>query len=145
MPKEKDLDSEIPDFVKKYVPGVSRGLSWANYSSEKAKGTAVKSEAFNESKAEGYAAALNLPSGSNKENIRDNTLKEIWSLAEELTEDVRKVSSQINSQVSREKREEVLSEARILARKAGVQAAIAAGWEQGWNEGIAERYAKESD
>ena len=47
---DKDLASEIPDFVKKYVPGITRGLSWAKYSEEKQKGTEIKVDAYNESK-----------------------------------------------------------------------------------------------
>jgi hypothetical protein len=30
MSEEEDMDSEIPALVKKYVPGVTRGLSWLN-------------------------------------------------------------------------------------------------------------------
>ena len=41
-----DKASEIPSFVKKYIPGVMRGLSWAKYSDEKNKGTAMKSDAL---------------------------------------------------------------------------------------------------
>ena len=43
---DKDLASEIPDFVKKYVPGITRGLSWAKYSEEKQKGTEIKVDAY---------------------------------------------------------------------------------------------------
>ena len=51
---DKDLASEIPDFVKKYVPGITRGLSWAKYSEEKQKGTEIKVDAYNESKEKGF-------------------------------------------------------------------------------------------
>ena len=35
MSDDEDISAEIPEFVKKYVPGVMRGLSWAKYSKEK--------------------------------------------------------------------------------------------------------------
>ena len=35
MSEEEDIAPEIPALVKKYVPGVTRGLSWAKYSKEK--------------------------------------------------------------------------------------------------------------
>ena len=50
---EEDLASDIPDFIKKYVPGITRGLSWAKYSKDKAKGTEMKGDAYNESKKRG--------------------------------------------------------------------------------------------
>ena len=55
---DKDLASEIPDFVKKYVPGITRGLSWAKYSEEKQKGTEIKVDAYNESKEKGFQKAI---------------------------------------------------------------------------------------
>ena len=55
---EDDLGSEIPEFVKKYVPGITRGLSWAKYSQEKAKGTEIKVDAYNEYKKKGYPKML---------------------------------------------------------------------------------------
>ena len=59
---EDDLGSEIPEFVKKYVPGITRGLSWAKYSQEKAKGTEMKVDAYNESKKKGYQKAIEVSS-----------------------------------------------------------------------------------
>ena len=35
MSEDKELGSEIPAFVKKYVPAVNRGLAWAKYGKEK--------------------------------------------------------------------------------------------------------------
>ena len=50
MAEEEEIAKEIPEFVKKYVPGVKRGLSWAKYAREKKEGTAMKSEAYDDSK-----------------------------------------------------------------------------------------------
>ena len=55
---EEDPGSEIPDFIKQYVPGITRGLSWAKYSKEKSKGTEMKVDAYNESKKKGYQKAI---------------------------------------------------------------------------------------
>ena len=144
MSNEEDMDSEIPALVKKYVPGVTRGLSWAKYSKEKGKGTVMKSEAFQEAKAEGFATALKVPLGEANQILKDAT-DGIWNQARELTEKAKEVSHRINKQKSKKEREKVLSLARDAAKEAGVQAAIAAGWEQGWKEGLKERDSKNSD
>ena len=34
MSVEKEFE-EIPEFVKKFVPGIMRGLAWAKYKQEK--------------------------------------------------------------------------------------------------------------
>tara|TARA_B110000014_G_scaffold184205_1_gene133219 strand:+ start:281 stop:718 length:438 start_codon:yes stop_codon:yes gene_type:complete len=145
MSEEDDMDSEIPALVKKYVPGVTRGLSWAKYGKEKGKGTVMKSEAFREAKSEGFATALKAPSGEAANQILKEATEGIWNRAKKLTEKAKEVSHRINSQKSKKEREEVLGLAREAAKKAGVQAAIAAGWEQGWKEGIQERDSKNSD
>ena len=142
---EEDPGSEIPDFIKQYVPGITRGLSWAKYSKEKGKGTAMKSEAFQEAKAEGFSTALKAPLGEAANQILKEATEGIWNQARELTEKAKEVSHRINSQKSKKEREEVLVLAREAAKKAGVQAAIAAGWEQGWKEGIQERDSENSD
>ncbi len=144
MSNEEDMDSEIPALVKKYVPGVTRGLSWAKYSKEKGKGTVMKSEAFQEAKAEGFATALKAPLGEANQILKDAT-DGIWNQARELTEKAKEVSHRINKQKSKKEREKVLGLARDAAKEAGVQAAIAAGWEQGWKEGLKERDSKNSD
>ena len=145
MSNEEDMDSEIPALVKKYVPGVTRGLSWAKYSKEKGKGTVMKSEAFQEAKAEGFATALKAPLGEAANQILKDATDGIWNQARELTEKAKEVSHRINKQKSKKEREKVLGLARDAAKKAGVQAAIAAGWEQGWKEGLKERDSKNSD
>ena len=145
MSNEEDMDSEIPALVKKYVPGVSRGLSWAKYGKEKGKGTVMKSEAFQEAKAEGFATALKAPLGEAADQILKDATASIWNRATELTEKAKEVSHRINKQKSKKEREKVLGLARDAAKEAGLQAAIAAGWEQGWKEGLKERDSKNSD
>lgn len=145
MSEEEDIAPEIPALVKKYVPGVTRGLSWAKYGKEKGKGTAMKSEAFQEAKSEGFTAALKAPSGEAANQILKDATEGIWNRANELTDKAKEISHRINSQKSKKERENVLGLAREAAKKAGVQAAIAAGWEQGWKEGIQERDSKNSD
>ena len=145
MSEEDDMDSEIPALVKKYVPGVTRGLSWAKYGKEKGKGTAMKSEAFQEAKSEGFATALKAPLGETANQILKEATEGIWNRARKLTEKAKEISHRINSQKSKKEREEVLGLAREAAKKAGVQAAIAAGWELGWKEGIQERDSKNLD
>ena len=66
---DEELGSEIPDFIKKYVPGITRGLSWAKYSKEKSKGTEIKVDAYNESKEKGYQEAIEV-SQEHSEKIR---------------------------------------------------------------------------
>jgi hypothetical protein len=105
----------------------------------------MKSEAFQEAKAEGFATALKVPSGETANQILKDATEGIWNRARELTEKAKEVSHRINSQKSKKEREEVLVLAREAAKKAGVQAAIAAGWEQGWKEGIQERDSENSD
>ena len=135
---EEELGSEIPDFVKKFVPGITRGLSWAKYSKEKAKGTEIKVDAYNESKREGYQTAIKVPS-DDIERVFEETKKELWSEAEKFTAAAKEIAIQVNSQENKEERDKILSLAKEAARNAGLQGAIAAGWEKGWNEGIANR------
>ena len=135
---EEELGSEIPDFVKKFVPGITRGLSWAKYSKEKAKGTEIKVDAYNESKSEGYQTAIKV-SSDDIERVFEETKKELWSEAEKFTTAAKEIAIQVNSQENKEERDKILSLAKEAARNAGLQGAIAAGWEKGWNEGIANR------
>jgi len=132
---EEDLASEIPDFVKKYVPGITRGLSWAKYSKEKAKGTEMKVDAYNESKKAGYQKATEV-SMANADNVFEEIKAELWAEAQKLTNIAKEVASRVNSQETKEEREKILNLAKEAARNAGLQGAIAAGWEKGWNEGI---------
>ncbi|MBE28322.1 MAG: hypothetical protein CMB06_04325 [Euryarchaeota archaeon] len=142
MAEEEEIAKEIPEFVKKYVPGVKRGLSWAKYAREKKEGTAMKSEAFEDSKSEGYQAALATPLESDSDQILTAATKDLWAEAERLTEEVKKISITINNQNTKEERDEVLGLAKEAARKAGLQAAVAAGWEKGWKEGLKNRDSK---
>ena len=135
---EEELGSEIPDFVKKFVPGITRGLSWAKYSKEKAKGTEIKVDAYNESKREGYQTAIKV-SSDDIERVFEETKKELWSEAEKFTTAAKDIALQVNNQENKEERDKILSLAKEAARNAGLQGAIAAGWEKGWNEGIANR------
>ena len=135
---EEELGSEIPDFVKKFVPGITRGLSWAKYSKEKAKGTEIKVDAYNESKREGYQTAIKV-SSDDIERVFEETKKKLWSEAEKFTTAAKEIAIQVNSQENKEERDKILSLAKEAARNAGLQGAIAAGWEKGWNEGIANR------
>ena len=135
---EEDLGSEIPEFVKKYVPGITRGLSWAKYSEEKAKGTEMKVDAYNESKKNGYQKATEVSSEDIKK-VFEETKAELWSQVEELTDVAREIAIQVNTQESKEERDKILNQAKEAARNAGLQGAIAAGWEKGWNEGIASK------
>ena len=135
---EEELGSEIPEFVKKYVPGITRGLSWAKYSKEKAKGTEMKVDAYNESKKKGYQKAIAVPSEDIKK-VFEKTKAELWSQAEELTNTAKEIAFQVNTQDSKEERDKILNLAKEAARNAGLQGAIAAGWEKGWNEGIASK------
>ena len=135
---EEELGSEIPDFVKKFVPGITRGLSWAKYSKEKAKGTEIKVDAYNESKREGYQTAIKV-SSDDLERVFEETKKELWSEAEKFTTAAKEIAIQVNSQENKEERDKILGLAKEAARNAGLQGAIAAGWEKGWNEGIANR------
>ena len=135
---EEDLASEIPDFVKKYVPGITRGLSWAKYSKEKAKGTEMKVDAYNESKKAGYQKATEV-SMANADNVFEEIKAELWAEAQKLTTIAKEVASRVNSQETKEEREKILNLAKEAARNAGLQGAIAAGWEKGWNEGISDK------
>ena len=137
MPEE-DSGSEIPEFVKKYVPGITRGLSWAKYSKEKAKGTEMKVDAYNESKKKGYQEAIAV-SLEDIKKVFDETKAELWSQAEQLTVTAKEIAIQVNAQESKEERDKILNLAKEAARNAGLQGAIAAGWEKGWNEGIANK------
>jgi len=135
---EEDLASEIPDFVKRYVPGITRGLSWAKYSKEKAKGTEMKVDAYNESKKAGYQKATEV-SMANADNVFEEIKAELWAEAQKLTNIAKEVASRVNSQETKEEREKILNLAKEAARNAGLQGAIAAGWEKGWNEGISNK------
>ena len=135
---DDELGSEIPDFVKKFVPGITRGLSWAKYSKEKAKGTEMKVDAYNESKKQGYQKAVSA-SHEDSKKIFEETKAELWSQAEELVNTAKEIAIQVNTQESKEDRDKILNLAKEAARNAGLQGAIAAGWEKGWNEGIASK------
>ena len=135
---EEDLAPEIPDFIKKYVPGITRGLSWAKYSKDKAKGTEMKVDAYNESKKEGYQKAIDVPLGKSEE-VFEQIKTELWAEAQRLTNVAKEIASKVNSQESKEEREEILNLAKEAARNAGLQGAIAAGWEKGWHEGISSK------
>ena len=141
MSVEKEFE-EIPDFVKKFVPGIMRGLSWAKYKQEKDEGTILKSEAFQDSRKEGFEAAISAPVGPEGNQIFEKINKEMWVKVNTLTEEAKEISATINNQESKEEREKVLGSAKEAAREAGLHAAVAAGWEKGWNEGIAERDSK---
>jgi hypothetical protein len=140
-----DKASEIPSFVKKYIPGVMRGLSWAKYSDEKNKGTAMKSEALQDAYSKGLESALKAPIDSDPDRILKDTTESLWSQANEFTEEAKKISMEINNQKTKEEREKILAQAKDAARKAGLQGAIAAGWEKGWREGIQKRDSNNSD
>ena len=135
---EEDLASEIPDFIKKYVPGITRGLSWAKYSKEKVKGTEMKVDAYSESKKKGYKKAIEV-SSANADEVFDEMKRLLWSEAQNLTNIAKEIASKVNSQETKEDREKILNLAKEAARNAGLQGAIAAGWEKGWNEGLASK------
>ena len=138
---EKEFE-EIPDFVKRFVPGIMRGMSWAKYKQEKDEGTLLKSEAFQDSRKEGFHAAVSAPVGPEGDQIFEMISKEMWLKVNNLTEEAKTISETINNQKSKEEREKVLGSAKEAAREAGFHAAVAAGWEKGWNEGVAERDSK---
>ena len=135
---EKELGSEIPDFIKKYVPGITRGLSWAKYSKEKAKGTEMKVDAYNESKKKGYQKAIEV-SQEESEEVFEEIKTSMWLEAQKLTITAKEIAIKVNSQENKEERDKILNLAKDAARNAGLQGAIAAGWEKGWNEGIASK------
>tara|TARA_B100001142_G_scaffold272127_1_gene278954 strand:- start:18 stop:434 length:417 start_codon:yes stop_codon:yes gene_type:complete len=135
---EKELGSEIPDFIKKYVPGITRGLSWAKYSKEKAKGTEMKVDAYNESKKKGYQKAIEV-SQEESEEVFEEIKTSMWLEAQKLTITAKEIAMKVNSQENKEERDKILNLAKDAARNAGLQGAIAAGWEKGWNEGIASK------
>ena len=135
---EEELGSEIPDFIKKYVPGITRGLSWAKYSKEKAKGTEMKVDAYNESKKKGYQKAIEV-SQEDSEEIFEEMKSAMWLEAQKLTVTAKEIAIKVNSQDNKEERDKILNLAKDAARNAGLQGAIAAGWEKGWNEGIASK------
>ena len=135
---EKELGSEIPDFIKKYVPGITRGLSWAKYSKEKAKGTEMKVDAYNESKKKGYQKAIEV-SQEESEEVFEEMKTSMWLEAQKLTITAKEIAMKVNSQENKEERDKILSLAKDAARNAGLQGAIAAGWEKGCNEGIASK------
>ena len=120
------------------MPGITRGLSWAKYSKEKAKGTEMKVDAYNESKKQGYQKAVSA-SYEDSKKIFEETKAELWSQAEELVNTAKEIAIQVNTQESKEDRDKILNLAKEAARNAGLQGAIAAGWEKGWNEGIASK------
>ena len=135
---EEELGSEIPDFIKKYVPGITRGLSWAKYSKEKAKGTEMKVDAYNESKKKGYQKAIEV-SQEESEEVFEEIKTSMWLEAQKLTVTAKEIAIKVNSQENKEERDKILNLAKDAARNAGLQGAIAAGWEKGWNEGIASK------
>ena len=145
MSDQDDKSSEIPDFVKKYIPGVMRGLSWAKYSKEKEKGTAMKVAAFQDAKNQGFEAANKAPGDIDSERMLKKTTESMWVEANKFTEEAKKISMKINNQKNKEEREKVLNLAKDAARIAGLQGAIAAGWEKGWKEGIDKKIASKSD
>ena len=132
---EEDPGSEIPDFIKKYVPGITRGLSWAKYSKEKSKGTEMKVDAYNESKKKGYQKAIEV-SQENSEKIFEEIKTAMWSEAQKLTIMAKEIAIKVNSQETKEERDMILNLAKDAARNAGLQGAIAAGWEKGYTEGL---------
>ena len=136
MSKEEDETPEIPAFVKKYIPGVNRGLAWAKYGKEKGEGTAIKAGAFQDSREEGFQAALAASSEISAEDIFQSASKEMWAVANEYTEKAKELAIEINNQKDKEERENALGMARVAARKAGLHGAVAAGWEKGWKEGM---------
>ena len=137
MSKNNELGSEIPAFVKKYVPAVNRGLAWAKYGKEKSEGTANKAAAFQDSRDEGFQAALAASSSEmSAEDIFEVASKEMWDVANDYTEKAKILAMEINKQKDKEHRDNALDLARVAARKAGLHAAVAAGWEKGWKEGI---------
>ena len=81
---EEDPGSEIPDFIKQYVPGITRGLSWAKYSKEKSKGTEMKVDAYNESRKKGYQKVIEV-SQEDSEKIFEEIKTAMWSEAQKLT------------------------------------------------------------
>ena len=74
---EKEFE-EIPEFVKNFVPGIMRGLSWAKYKQEKDEGTVLKSEAFQDSRKEGFQAVINAPVGPEGDQIFEKISKQMW-------------------------------------------------------------------
>lgn len=138
MSKDEELGSEIPAFVKKYIPAVNRGLAWAKYGKEKGEGTANKAKAFQDSSEEGFQAASAISSQISAEDVFQIASKEMWSAANEYTEKAKILAMEINKQKNKEERDDALGLARVAARKAGLHAAVAAGWEKGWKEGIEE-------
>ena len=132
---EEDPGSEIPDFIKKYVPGITRGLSWAKYSKEKSKGTEMKVDAYNESKKKGYQKAIEV-SQEDSEKIFEEIKTAMWSEAQKLTIMAKEIAIKVNSQETKEERDMILNLAKDAARNAGLQGAIAAGWEKGYTEGL---------
>ena len=132
---EEDPGSEIPDFIKQYVPGITRGLSWAKYSKEKSKGTEMKVDAYNESREKGYQKAIEV-SQENSEKIFEEIKTAMWSEAQKLTIMAKEIAIKVNSQETKEERDIILNLAKDAARNAGLQGAIAAGWEKGYTEGL---------
>ena len=111
MSDEEEMASEIPDFIKKYIPGITRGLSWAKYSREKAKGTEIKFDAYNEAKRTGLQDAAQATLNKSEVSF-DEKKAEMWGKAEELTEIAKEIAARINSQESKEKRDVILNLAK---------------------------------
>ena len=132
---EEDPGSEIPDFIKQYVPGITRGLSWAKYSKEKSKGTEMKVDAYNESRKKGYQKAIEV-SQEDSEKIFEEIKTAMWSEAQKLTIMAKEIAIKVNSQETKEERDMILNLAKNAARNAGLQGAIAAGWEKSYTEGL---------
>ena len=144
MSVEKEFD-DIPEFIKKFVPAIMRGLSWAKYKEEKELGTSMKSEAFQDAYNKGVKAASVAPNGDAKEQIYNEITETMWAKVHKLTDEAKEISSKVNNQKSKEDREVVLGLAKDAARKAGLHAAIAAGWEKGWKYEIIEHESKNLD
>ena len=122
-----------------------RGLSWAKYSKEKKKGTAMKVAAFQDAKKQGFEAASKVPNGIDSKRMMKEITEGMWNEANEFTEEAKKISMEINNQKNKEERERILNLAKEAARKAGLQGAIAVGWEKGWKEGIDKKTNKKSE
>ena len=102
MSKDEELGSEIPAFVKKYVPAVNRGLAWAKYGKEKGEGTANNAAAFQDSRDEGFEAASAVSSDMSAEDIFEVASKEMWSVAKEYTDQAKILAMGINKQKDKE-------------------------------------------
>ena len=117
---DKELGSEIPDFVKKYVPGITRGLSWAKYSEEKQKGTEIKVDAYNESKEKGFQRAISV-SSDEAEKVFKETKEAMWSDAQQLTDKAREIANKVNIQESKEERDKIGIADNLIRLSVGIE------------------------